>query len=387
MDFAFTKDQELIRKSAKDFFRKECPKEKVRELKQDPRGYDPKMWRKMVELGFTGLVIPEEFSGTGGEFIELMIFMEEIGRNIVPSPFFSTVVQCALPIQEYGSQAQKKKFLPGIAENGKIWSLAQIEQFSGYDAIDIELCAACRDDVYVLNGTKLFVSFASCADYLLVVARTDHEQDKKKGLTFFIVDARSQGIDVEIMPTTACDMRCEVRFNDVEVPAENILGEPGRGRPIVEYIRCHSAILKAAEMSGGAQAVLDIAVRYAGERIQFGKSIGSFQAVQFKLVDLLTQIDGLRCLVHEAAWKINHGSPSRKLISMAKAQANKVYHDVCFNGIFIHGAIGWTEEMDIGLYHLLAKSLEFEGGSADFHREIIAAELERNVPEFVRMYS
>jgi len=178
-------------------------------------------------------------------------------------------------------------------------------------------------------------------------------------------------------------MRCEVRFDNVAVPAENILGDENAGWKIVDCILQNAAVLKAAEMSGGAQAVLNIAVEYCRERMQFDKPIGSFQAVQHKLVDLLTEVDGLKFLVHKASWLITSGSPSRMLNSIVKAKANTVYHNVCYNGIFLHGAIGWTEEMDIGLYHLRTKTNQFDGGGSDFHQEQIAEELENYTPQFL----
>lgn len=385
MDFALEKDQELIKKSAREFFEKECPKDKVRELKEDAKGYDPSMWKKMISLGFLGLVIPEQYGGTEGEFIDLMLFMEVLGRNIVPSPFFSTVVQCGMTITEFGSDEQKETYLPEIAEKGKIWSFAQTEQLANHEPNDIKLTATLNNNEYCLNGTKLFVPYASVAKYFLVVARTAESDAPEDGITLFIVDSKTEGIDVEIMPTTARDNQCEVKFNNVNVPKENILGEPGKGWKIIDYVFQNSAVLKAAEMSGGAQAVFSIVNKYAKERKQFNKPIGSFQAVQFKLVDLITDIDELKYLVREAAWRINTGKPSRTLNSMAKAKANSVYHDVCYHGIFLHGAIGWTEEMDIGLFHLRTRSLEFDGGGTDLHLEIIAKELESYQPDFLSL--
>jgi alkylation response protein AidB-like acyl-CoA dehydrogenase len=385
MDFALKKDQELIKKSAREFFEKECPKDKVRELKEDLKGYDPKMWKKMISLGFLGLVIPEQYGGTEGEFIDLMLFMEEIGRNIVPSPFFSTVVLCGMPILEFGTDEQKDAFLPEIAEKGKIWSFAQTEQEANHEPSEINLTATLNNNEYHLNGTKLFVPFASVSNCFLVVARTAEKKDAEHGITLFLVDSKSHGIEIEMMPTTARDNRCEVKFNNVKVPKKNILGELDNGWKIVDYIFQNSAILKAAEMAGGAQAVFSIINQYAKERKQFGKPIGSFQAVQFKLVDLLTDIDELKYLVHEAAWHMNAGKPSRALNSMAKAKANAVYHDVCYHGIFLHGAIGWTEEMDIGLYHLRTRSLEFDGGGTGLHMEKIAKELESYEPDFLNL--
>ncbi|MBU3917591.1 acyl-CoA/acyl-ACP dehydrogenase [bacterium] len=387
MDYALAKDQEMIKKSAKEFFQKECPKDKVRELKEDPKGYDQKIWKKMIKLGYQGLVIPEKYGGLEGEFLELMVFMEELGRNIMPSPFFSTVIDCVLPILEYGTEKQKETHLPGIAEQGDIWTLAQSEQTADYEADDIKLSATAKGNMFVLNGAKLFVPYASVAGNLLVVARTTTADNAEDGITLFLVDAKSPGISMESMPTAAHDNRSAVTFENVKVPAENILGEKDKGWEIVDNITQHSAVLKAAEMSGGAQAALDLVVNYTKERKQFSKSLGTFQAIQHRLVDLLTGVEGLKYLVHKAAWNINNGTPSKLLNSVVKAKANSVYHNVCYHGIVMHGAIGWTEEMDIGLYHIRTRSMNSDAGGTDFHLERIARELETRTPDFKTVFS
>jgi alkylation response protein AidB-like acyl-CoA dehydrogenase len=385
VDYTFTKDQELIRKSAREFFVKACPKDRVRELKEDPRGYDPKMWKEMTELGFQGLMIPEAYGGMQGDFMELTLFMEEMGHNIVPCPYFTTVGECALPLIQFGTDQQKTNYLPGIAEKGVIWSLAQAEHAADLEVGDINLTAEATGGDFVLNGTKLFVPYASQADFLLVAARTGDTGGPEKGVTLFIVDAETDGIDIQDMPTTARDCRAEVTFNGVRVAGGHILGELDQGWTILDMVLQKAAVLKAAEMYGGARAAFDLTVKYARERRQFKKSIGSFQAIQHKLVDLLTLVDGLKYLVYEAAWYMNNGRPSRMLNSMAKVKANTVYHEVCHHGIVIHGAVGWTEEMDIGLYHIRTKAGQFDGGLSDLHLERIAIELEAYVPEFKKL--
>jgi alkylation response protein AidB-like acyl-CoA dehydrogenase len=384
MDFAFSKDQELIRSSVREFLKKEFPKDLIRELRGNEKGYDPKVWKKMVKLGFQGLVIPEEYGGTEGEFYDLVVFMEEAGRNILPAPFFSTVCICSMALLEFGTDEQKKKYLPKIANKGTIWSLALKEESDSYEAGDIRLRADLKGDAYVLNGKKLFVPYANSADHLLVVARTGDNQTGETGITLFIVDSKSGGLETEIIPTVSHDTRCEVRFKDVTVPKENILGEPDRGWEIVDYVLKVGALLKSAEISGSAQAVVDIATNYARERVQFDKPIGSFQVIQHRLVDHLCEIDGLKNLVYEGAESINSGNPSKRLCSMAKLKANKVHHQVCHEGVIIHGAIGWTEEMDIGQYHLQTKAFENDCGTSEVHVERIAQEFEENYePEFL----
>lgn len=384
VDFGFSKDQQLIRKSVRQFLEKECPKDRLRELKTDEKGYDPKVWEKMVELGFLGLAIPEEYEGMGGDYLELMIFMEEVGRNLLPSPYFATVALCALPIERFGSDAQKQNILPAIAD-GQIWTLALMEASADYEAAGIELAAVQEGDGYVLNGTKLFVPFAKAAEKLLVVGRTRTDGHAEAGITVFMVDTASPGITLDLIPTAARDQRCEVCFDNVPVAAADILGQADQGWEIIEYLLQVAAVLKCAEMSGGAQAVLEMTRRYARDRIQFGKPIGSLQAIQHKLANTFIWVEGLKNLVYEAAWHINIGKPIKELVSMAKVKANTVYQQTCIDGITIHGAIGFTEEMDVGLYHLQTKAMEFDLGGSEFHRERIIREMEQQVPLFLRV--
>ncbi len=362
MDYSFSEDQNMIRETVSKFLENECPKERIRELMSDEKGYDPAMWRKMAELGWMGLVIPEEYDGTGMGYMDLMILIEEMGRNILPAPYFSTVALCSLPIIEFGTEEQKKKILPGIASGEEIWTLALTESSGTHEAAEIELGAVMEKDEYVLNGTKIYVPFAHVADNLLAVARTSKGDNPEDGITVFIVETKNPGMKIDVIPTAAQDMRCEVVFDNVRLPKDNILGKKDKGWDVVEYIIQNAAVLKSAEMSGGAQAALEISNQYAKERVQFDKPIGSFQAIQHKLADMLAEVEGLKYLVYEAAWKIDIGSPSKMLISMAKTKANKVYQRVCLDGISIHGAIGFTEEMDITLYHLRIKALEFDLG-------------------------
>jgi alkylation response protein AidB-like acyl-CoA dehydrogenase len=382
--FGFSKDQQLIQKSVRQFLEKECPKDRVRELKSDEKGYDPGVWEKMVELGFVGLAIPEEYEGMGGDYLELMIFMEEVGRNLLPSPYFATVALCALPIERFGSDAHKELILPAIAD-GQIWTLALMEASADYEAAGIELAAVREGDAYVLRGTKLFVPFAGAAEKFLVVGRTGNDGSAETGVTVFMVDAASPGISIDLIPTAARNQRFEVRFENVRVPAEDILGQVDRGWEIVEYLLQSATVLKCAEMSGGAQAVLEMTRRYARERIQFGKPIGSLQAIQHKLANTFIGVEGLKNLVYEAAWHINTGRPVKELASIVKVKANTVYQQTCIDGITIHGAIGFTEEMDVGLYHLRTKAMEFDLGGSEFHRERIIRELEQQVPLFRRI--
>ena len=305
-----------------------------------------------------------------------------MGRNILPGPFFSTVALCSLPILEYGTDEQKQSFLSKIASGEEIWTLALTEPSATYEASGIELKAHLEDD-YVLEGTKLFVPYANLADYLLVAARTKEEENPEEGITVFVVDAKSQGISIEVIPTTAHDKQCEIVFDKVRVPKGNVLGEVDKGWDVVEFIIQRASVLKCAEMLGGVQAVLEMGNSYAKERVQFDKPIGSFQAVHHKLAKMLIEVEGLRYLVYQAGCQIGSGSSSKLLTSIAKAKANEVYQHVCIECIKVHGAIGFTEELDLSLYFIRTKAAEFALGDSSFHRERISLELEHSPPLFL----
>jgi alkylation response protein AidB-like acyl-CoA dehydrogenase len=375
MDFSLSSDQELIRDSARKFVENECSKEMVREMFRSEKGYAPEMWEKMADLGWMGLALPEEFGGVGGGMIDLALVLEEMGRGLLPGPFFSTVAACAFPILAFGTEEQKEQYLPSIAAGEAIWSLALTEESGTSEPTDIGVEAKAADGGYLLNGTKLFVPYAHVADFLLVAARTGKRSNSNEGVTLFVVDSKSPGVEIELLQTLAGDKQCEVRFSQVSVPKENLMGELDRGWSVVELIHQRTALLKSAEMLGGVQAVLEMTIDYTKQRIQFGAPIGSFQAVQHNLVDLSNQIQGLRHLVYEASWRVDAGLPAlpaAPLISMAKAKANRVYENTCIDCMKLHGAIGFTEELDIGLYHLRTRANLSLGGDTRFHLDKIA---------------
>jgi alkylation response protein AidB-like acyl-CoA dehydrogenase len=375
VDFGFSEQQEMLRTAARDFLAKECPKAKVRQLDKDKEGYDPQTWHNMAELGWQGLVFPEEYGGTGADFLDLTILMEEMGRNILPGPFFSTVALCALPLLEFGTKAQKEKYLTPISNGKAIWSLAFIEESASYKPSEITMPATKEGDGFVLHGDKIFVADAHIADHLLVVARTGKSKDTQQGITLFIVDSKDKGVKLELIPTMAGDRQFHVTFNKVKVTKDNILGTVDKGWEIIDFILQRAAVLKCAEISGACQAVLDMTSAYAKERVQFDRPIGSFQAVQHKLADMLIDVEGIQYLLYQAAWEISVGEPSQMHISIAKAKAAEAYQKICVDGITAHGAIGFTYDHDIGFYYRRVRAAEFAAGNTDLHRELIAVEL------------
>ena len=375
MDFGYSEEQVMLRTSARDFLEKECTKEVVRNLLyQDAKGYSPEMWKKMADLGWLGLVFPEEYDGIGSSFLDLSVLVEEMGRALLPGPFMSTVVWCGLPILNYGTEEQKREFLPKIASGDMILALALYEANGGIEAGDMaEVKASLTGDDYVINGRKLFVRDAHVTDYLLCVARTKDGVNKEEGITLFLVDAKSPGIATTVEATMTGEKQCEVVFTNVRVPKKNILRALDQGWPIVKKIILWGTAAECSHMVGGARWALEDSVEYAKERIQFGRPIGSFQAIQHHCANMVIDVESATSITMYAAWAVSEDHPEAALAtSAAKAWCSDIYNKVTALGIQIHGGIGFTWDHDMHLYFKRAKASEVAFGDGDYHREMVA---------------
>jgi alkylation response protein AidB-like acyl-CoA dehydrogenase len=369
MDLHFTEEQEMLRRTARDFLANNCPKELVRAMEEDDKGYSPELWRKMAELGWFGLIFPEKYGGTEGGFFNLVVLLEEMGRFLVPSPFIPTVVLGGLTILEAGSEEQKQQLLPKIITGELRLTLAITEPSAGYSPASVSTKATVNRDDYEVSGIKLFVTDFHIADYAVCATRTD------EGISLFLVDTGSPGINRTPLLTIAGDKQFEVTFDRVMVPKKNLLGEPGKGWEIIERVLRKAAVAKCAEMSGMAQQVFEMSVSYAKERKQFDRPIGSFQAIQHYCANMVMDVDTSRFLTYLAAWMIDSGLPCSKEVSAAKAWVSQACRRVMALGHQIHGGIGVTLDHDMQLYYRRAKAAELAFGDADFHKELVAQEL------------
>ena len=370
MDLGLTEEQEILKNTARDFLEKEAPEAYVRQMEEDERGYSPEVWKKMADQGWQGIIIPEEYGGVGFGFLDLIVLLEEFGRALVPGPFIPTMV-AATAILEGGSEEQKQQWLPRIASGDVIATLAFTEPSARFDAEGVELRAEKSGENYTLNGTKLFVPDAHVADLMVVVARTGGQGEQ--GISLFLVDAKAPGITTEVLKTIASDKRCEVRFENVSVPAANLLGGEGQGWPLMQRIILKATSMEAAYLVGLAQMDFEISVNYAKERVQFGRPIGSFQAIQHKAADMVTDVDGARFIMYRAAWAVAENEPDAEMqVSMAKAWVSDATRRVVAHGQQIHGGIGFTKDYKIQLYFRRQKRGELMWGDGDFHREKVA---------------
>ena len=376
MDLGLNETQQMLKNSAREFLAQECPPSLVREMEEEERGYSPSLWRQIVDLGWTGLAFPEEYGGAEGSFLDLTVLLEETGRALMPGPFFSTIVLGGLTVLDAGNDEQKSDILSKICSGQIMMTMAITEPSATYHPSGIQLQARREGDQYIIDGTKLFVPDAQVADLMIVAARTSNGDDPSAGITAFLIPSDSNGVDINPLHTLGSDKQSEVVFSDVRVPGSGVLGEVDEGWPIVERALQRATAAKCVEMLGGAEAVLDMTVEYAKQRVQFGRPIGSFQTIQHHCADMATDVECARYMAYQAAWKAGEGIPAAREVSMAKAWVSQAYSRVCVLAHQSHGAIGFTKEHNLQLYTRRAKAQEQIYGDTIFHREMVAQALE-----------
>jgi alkylation response protein AidB-like acyl-CoA dehydrogenase len=374
MNFGFNEEQELLRSTARKFFDNECASETVRKLMDGAEGMTPDLWKKIVEQGWTGLIFADEHGGMGLGFVDLVVLMEEMGRAVVPGPFFSTVLLGGLAIREAGTESQKKAWLPKIASGEARATLAWMEPSAELGARGITLQATAKGAGFTLDGTKLFVHDAHTADVIVVAARTSSGKDPEDGVSLFLVPKGTPGLTVTLLPTMDQTRKlCEVGFANVSVGADALMGQAGAGWAPLSRVLDRATVALCAEMCGGAQKVLEMTVEYAKIRQAFGRPIGSYQGVKHKAADMLVDVENSKSITYYAAWAMDEGVPEGPLaVSMAKAYVSDAYRRVAGAGIQLHGGIGFTWEHDLHLYFKRAKGSEFTFGDATWHRERVA---------------
>ncbi len=376
MDLALNEEQEIIKRTARNFLSKECPTSLVRELEEDEKGFSHELWQKMAELGWMGLVLPIDYEGSGGSFLDLAVLLEEMGRACAPSWFFSTVVLGAQAILSTGTEEQKERLLPAIARGESIGTVALIEPQSGYDLRKIKMIPNRGSNGFSISGLKLFVPDAHIADWTICITRDEEtKEDDSNLLQFFFIDNKSTGISLTPLKTISGDKLFEMKLDGVEASAENLIGDKGQSSAHLESILQQAALGKCAEMVGGAQIVLDMSVDYAKQRVQFKRPIGNFQAIQHHCANMLIDLDCSRYFTYYTAWMLSEGLPCKKEMAMAKAFVSDAYIKITRLGQQIHGGTGLMKEHDMQIYFRRAKAAALSLGNATFQRKAVAKEI------------
>lgn len=377
MSLVLNEDQLMLQQSARDFCREQAPVAVLRSMRdnQDPHGYPTELWQAMVELGWAGMAIPEAYGGFEFGYSGLGLVLEETGRTLVPTPLVSTVLLSATLINLVGNDEQKAELLPGIASGDTVMALA-LEETAIHNPLHIELKAVKTGSGYILNGSKEFVLDAHVADQIIVVGRTDGETGEQDGISLFVVDTVSQGIEVQKLNMVDSRNAGNITFTDVEVPEDALLGQEGKGWPALSRTLDIGRIGLAAEMLGGIQEVFERTVEYMKQRTQFGVQIGAFQALQHRAAIMYSEIELCKSLVLKALYELDRGEDAEDLpalASMCKAKLSEVYMLVSNEGVQMHGGIGMTDEFDLGFFLKRARVAQQTLGDANYHRDRYAS--------------
>ena len=366
MNFAFSEEQEELRKVVRDFLNAKSSEATVRELMETDSGYDAAVWSQMGEqMGLQGLIIPEEFGGSGYSYVELIVVLEEMGRRLLCAPYFATVALAANTLLHSGDDAAKAEYLPGIASGETIATLAFTEANGKWDESGITMPATGSGSDYTLTGEKMYVLDGTTAGLILVAART------AGGVSLFAVQGDAAGLTREGL-STMDQTRKQARLTFDATPAK-LIGTEGGGWAVLSQVLDLAAVALAAEQVGGAQECLEMAVQYAKDRVQFGRPIGSFQAIKHKCADMLLEVESAKSAAYYAGWcasELNDELPS--VASLAKSYCSEAYFHTTAENIQIHGGIGFTWEHPAHLYFKRAKSSELFLGDPTYHRELLA---------------
>ncbi len=374
MALVLSEEQELLKQTATEFFNANAPITHMRELRDthDATGFSRKLWKEMAELGWVGILLPEEYGGAELGMAELGVVLEESGRTLAPYPFLSTVVLGGTAVALGGTDAQKQAILPGVASGDTVLALAcqETPRFNPY-AINLEAKSA--SDGFELTGEKIFVLDGHVADHLVVAARTSATSGDRDGLTLFLVDPEAEG--VEITRTIMVDSRnaARVRLSNVRVGSDAVVGEVGAGADLLDACYERATVAVAAESLGIVLEVFERTVTYLKDREQFGVKIGTFQALKHRAANMFCEVELCQSVVRDALAAVDEQRPHRERnVSAAKARCSDAAELITREGVQMHGGIGMTDEEEIGLFMKRAKATEVSFGDGSFHRDRFA---------------
>lgn len=380
MDFGVTEDQKLLKETVRNFLRKECPVEYVRQCDEAER-YPQELFNRMASLGWLGIPIPEAYGGTGGSVMDLVLFLEELAYafEAAANIYYTTIVIAADALTHFGTEAQKRALLPSLAHGDIRFAFSLSEPDSGSDAASLKTRARLDGDTWVVNGQKMFCSCAQGARYILLMARTDTDAPKHDGITMFLLDPKTPGVELRRLKKLGLkpmDIN-EIFLKDVRIPRDHVIGEVNRGwRNVLKTLDFERCCLSAVNV-GAAQAAVDLAVRYAKERTQFGQPIASFQLTKAKLADMQMEVDAARLLLHRSAWMVDQHIPNPRESAMANLYSSETYVRTALNGMRVFAGWGYLMEYDMQRHFRDSKLSEIGGGTSEILRLVVAREMLR----------
>jgi alkylation response protein AidB-like acyl-CoA dehydrogenase len=374
MALVLTEEQSMLRDSARGLINDKAPISHLRQLRDsnDPIGFSRDIWKTFAEMGFSGLLVPEQFGGSGLGCVEAGVVMEEIGRTLMPSPFLSTAVLACSALARSGSAAQKSEYLPKISDGSLVAALA-IDEGAKHRPVQTRMQAVRSGNGFRLSGSKAFVVDGHAANLLIVAARTGGAAGERDGLTLFLVDPTSRGVETERTVMVDSHNAARIDFDNVEVNADSVLGEVDQGFHLLQGVLNIGRGAVASEMVGLSEEVFGRTVNYLKERKQFGKLIGEFQALQHRAAQLYIEIEITRAAVLKALQALDGDfEKAGSAVAVAKARAGSTATLAVQEGVQMHGGMGMTDQFDIGFFMKRARVCQELFGDSNFHADQLA---------------
>jgi len=374
MHFDFTEEQKLFRDASRKFLEAECPATFVRRMMDDEKAQDPVFWKKLTELGWTGMLIPEAYGGVEGTLTDMIVVAEEVGRSVMPGPFYATAVTGTTLLVLAGSEDQKNQYLPKVAEGDHLLTLAVLESDGAFRSESVGTFAEHGQGQFTLSGEKRFVPDAHVADTIIVAARTTRGTAPGRGVSLFLVDAGSEGLRIEQMPSVDTSRRiCRFVMENVVVEESGLLGEIDQAWPHIERATELTHVPFCCELVGLAERALEMVVDYLKVRVQFDRPIGIFQALQHRCADLMVGVELGKSLAYYACYATEKNLPDAPVaLAMAQAYCSEMAQHTMSDCIQLFGGIGFTWEHDLHLYQRRTLSLAMNMGTTEEHRERVA---------------
>ncbi len=372
LDLSLTESEEMLKKTALDFLRRDAPKEVIQTVQDTGTGYTAELWQKAVDMGWLGIIIPEQYGGTGSSLTSAGVLFEALGSGPLPGPYFSSGILGSLIILEAGTEEQKQQILPAVAEGKQILALALTEPGYSWEPGAVETTATGKDGGFVLSGLKLFTMDAQAATHFIVVARTRKGADAAKGISLFLVDSKSEGVSVRRLPGFFAGRTFELKLDSVRVAGSALLGDKNKGWLALEEGIAKAIPVLCAYKVGGCQAVVEMALEYSRTRVQFGQAIGRFQRVQDMIIEMVNQADAARWTTYEALWKLDTQRPAAESVHLAKAVASQAYWEVCTLAHRVFSGISYSKEHPVSFHTRASRQLYHYLGDPSYHRQQLA---------------
>lgn len=372
LDLSLNENEEMLKNTALSFLEREVPKDVMMELHDSDTGYTADIWQKVADMGWLGIIIPEEYGGVEYPLTSAGVLFETLGTGPLPGPYFSSGILGSLIVNEAAHDEQKKEILPKVADGTMILTLALTEPGYSWEPGALKTTAEENNGDFVLNGIKLFTFDALAATHFLVAARTGEANGGSRGISLFLVDAKTEGVSTRIMPGYLAGKTFEVKLDSVRVPRAALLGEISEAWPSLDKAVVKAAPILCAYMAGGCQAVFRMTVEYSRVRVQFSQPIGRFQRVQDMIIEMINHADSARWTTYEALWKLDTDRPAAESVHLAKAVSSEAYWQICSLGHRAISGISYSMEHPLALHTRSSRHLYNYLGDPGHHRQRIA---------------